>query len=107
MDPIDQYVNDLLNRAWTAAQAFRRFDQDEVDRIVEAVFRAAWNARHDLARLAVDETGMGVYEHKVIKNSYASRLVYEAIRPRRTVGVICDDAARGISEVAQPKGPIL
>ena len=50
---------------------------------------------------------MGVYEHKVIKNSYASLLVYEDIRLRRTVGVICHDAMRGISEVAHPKGPIL
>jgi acetaldehyde dehydrogenase / alcohol dehydrogenase len=107
MDPIAQYVDDLVNRAWHAAQAFRRFDQDQVDRIVEAVFEAAWNARHELARLAVEETQMGVFEHKVIKNSYASLLVYEDIRPRRTVGVICHDAMRGISEVAHPKGPVL
>ncbi len=107
MDPIDQYVDDLVNRAWHAAQVFRRFDQEQVDRVVEAVFEAAWNARHELARVAIDETQMGVYEHKVIKNSYASLLVYEDIRLRRTVGVICHDAMRGISEVAHPKGPIL
>jgi acetaldehyde dehydrogenase/alcohol dehydrogenase len=107
MDAIDQYVNDLANRSWNAAQSFRRFDQEQVDRVVEAVFAAAWNARHELARLAVEETQMGVYEHKVIKNSYASLLVYEDIRPRKTVGVICHDPMRGISEVAQPKGPIL
>jgi len=107
MDPIAQHVDDLVNRAWHAAQAFRRLDQDQVDRVVEAVYVAAWNARHDLARMAIEETGMGVYEHKVIKNSYASLLVYEDIRPRRTVGVICHDPLRGISEVAHPKGPIL
>jgi acetaldehyde dehydrogenase/alcohol dehydrogenase len=107
MDAIDQYVNDLVNRSWAAAQAFRRFDQEQVDRIVQAVFEAAWNARHELARLAVDETQMGVYEDKVIKNSYASLLVYEDIRSRRTVGMICQDPVRGISEVAAPKGPIL
>ena len=107
MDPIAQHVDDLVNRAWHAAQAFRRLDQDQVDRIVEAVYEAAWNARHDLARMAVDETGMGVYEHKVIKNWYASLLVYEDIRPRRTVGMICHDPLRGISEIAHPKGPIL
>jgi acetaldehyde dehydrogenase/alcohol dehydrogenase len=107
MDPIAQHVDELVNRAWHAAQAFRRLDQAQVDRIVEAVYEAAWNARHDLARMAIEETGMGVYEHKVIKNSYASLLVYEDIRPRRTVGVICHDPLRGISEVAHPKGPIL
>ncbi|MBP1636075.1 MAG: iron-containing alcohol dehydrogenase [Acidobacteria bacterium] len=107
MNPIEQYVDEAVTRAWQAAQAFRRFDQEQVDRVVEAVFEAGWNARHELARLAIEETQMGVLEHKVIKNSYASLLVYEDIRPRRTVGVICHDAMRGISEVAQPKGPVL
>jgi acetaldehyde dehydrogenase/alcohol dehydrogenase len=107
MDVIDQYVDDLVGRAWKSAQAFRKYDQEQVDRIVDAVFEAAWNARIELARLAADETQMGVFEHKVIKNSYASLLVYEDIRPRRTVGELCHDTLRGISEVAQPKGPIL
>jgi acetaldehyde dehydrogenase/alcohol dehydrogenase len=107
MDAIDQYVDGLLGRAETAARAFRQLDQQQVDRIVDAVYRAAWNARIDLARLAVDETQMGIFEDKVIKNAYASLLVYEDIRPRRTVGVICHDPVRGISEVAQPRGPIL
>ncbi len=107
MDAIDQYVDDLLNRAEAAARGFRQLDQQQVDRIVEAVYRAAWNARITLARLAVDETRMGIFEDKVLKNSYASLLVYQDIRPRRTVGVICHDPVRGISEVAQPRGPIL
>ena len=107
MNPIEQYADEMVTRASQAALAFRRFDQERVDRIVEAVYEAGWNARHELARLAVEETQMGVYEHKVIKNSYASLLVYEDIRARRTVGVLCHDALRGISEVAHPKGPIL
>jgi acetaldehyde dehydrogenase/alcohol dehydrogenase len=97
----------MLTRADGAAEAFRQYDQRQVDLIVEAVYEAAWDARVKLARLAIDETQMGVLEHKVLKNAYASLLVYEDIRPRRTVGVICHDPVNGISEVAQPKGPIL
>ena len=107
MDPIDRYVNELLGRATKAAELFRQFDQAQVDRIVDAVYRASWNARVELARLAVEETGMGVLTDKIIKNSYASLLVYEDIRARRTVGVIAHDPATGISEVAQPRGPVL
>lgn len=107
MDQAGEYAEEVVGRAWAAAQAFRHYDQPRVDRIVDAVFEAAWNARIDLARLAFDETGMGVVEHKILKNAYATVLVYEDIRPRRTVGVIAHDQASGISEVAQPKGPIL
>lgn len=107
MDAIGEYVDAVVGRAWTAAQAFRQFDQEQVDRIVDAVYEAAWNARADLARLAIEETGMGVLEHKILKNAYATVLVYEDIRPRKTVGVIAHDQIAGISEVAQPKGPVL
>lgn len=107
MDAIDRYADDLLGRAGKAAEAFRQFGQEQVDRIVEAVYRAAFDARVTLARMAIEETGMGILEDKVLKNSYASLLVYEDIRSRRTVGVISHDAARGVSEVAQPRGPVL
>jgi acetaldehyde dehydrogenase / alcohol dehydrogenase len=107
MDAIDRYADEILDKAARAAAIFRQLGQEPVDRIVEAVYRAAWNARVDLARMALDETGMGILEDKVLKNSYASLLVYEDIRARRTVGVICLDPVRGISEVAQPRGPVL
>jgi acetaldehyde dehydrogenase/alcohol dehydrogenase len=107
MDAADQYADDLVMRAVKAAQVFRSFDQDQVDRIVRAVFEAAWLARIELARLAYDETGIGVFEHKVVKNAWASLLVYEDIRYRRTVGVVGGDPMAGITEIAQPKGPIL
>jgi acetaldehyde dehydrogenase / alcohol dehydrogenase len=107
MNPIDRYADDVLGRATKAADTFRQFGQEQVDRIVEAVYKAAWNARVELARLAFEETGMGILEDKVLKNSYASLLVYEDIRDRRTVGVIAHDPSRGLSEVAQPRGPVL
>ena len=107
MDAIDQYANDLLGRATAAAEAFRTFSQEQVDRVVEAVYTAAWNHRVEFARLAFEETGMGILEDKILKNSYASLLVYEDIRCRPTVGVISQDPVLGVCEVAQPRGPVL
>ena len=107
MDRYEEYADEIVGRAWRAAEQFRNFDQKQVDRIVRAVFERAYAARLDLARLAHDETGMGLYEHKVIKNAWASLLVYEDIRHRKTVGEISRDEVAGITEIAQPKGPIL
>jgi acetaldehyde dehydrogenase/alcohol dehydrogenase len=107
MDAFDQYADEITARARQAAEEFRGFDQARTDRIVDAVFTAAWEHRHALARLAFEETGLGVLDHKVLKNAYASLLVYEDIRRRPTVGVISSDPMLGITEVAQPKGPIL
>jgi acetaldehyde dehydrogenase / alcohol dehydrogenase len=107
MDTPEQYADEIVGRAAAAAEAFREFDQEQVDSIVRAVYEAAYAARLELARLAYDETGMGLYEHKVIKNAWASLLVYEDIRHRRTVGVVSQDPVAGVTEIAQPKGPIL
>ena len=107
MEAIDRYADEMVGKADEAAQAFRHFTQDQVDRIVDAVYRAAWKARIDLARLAIEETGMGILEDKILKNSYATLLVYEDIRKRRTVGVVNHDPIMGISEVAKPRGPVL
>ncbi len=100
-------ADELLARAAGAADVFRAFDQAQVDGVVHAVFEAAYEARAHLARLAIDETGIGVYEHKVLKNAWASLLVYQDIRHRRTVGEIRHDPGAGLTEVAQPRGPVL
>jgi acetaldehyde dehydrogenase / alcohol dehydrogenase len=107
MDLPETYADELIAHAREAAAQFRRLDQEQTDRIVEAVFRAAFENRIELARMAHEETGMGLFEHKVIKNAWASLLIYEHIRSRRTVGVLSHDSDRGITEVAQPIGPVL
>jgi acetaldehyde dehydrogenase / alcohol dehydrogenase len=107
MDAIERYADEMVGKADEAAQSFRRFTQEQVDRIVEAVYRAAWRARIDLARQAVEETGMGILEDKILKNAYATLLVYEDIRARKTVGIVGHDPIMGISEVAKPRGPVL
>ena len=101
------YASEVVGRAQAAAAAFREYSQDQVDAIVHAVYAAAYDARIALARQACDETGVGVFEDKVIKNAWASLLVYEDIRRSKTVGAIAHDEERGITQIAQPKGPIL
>ncbi len=107
MDPYDQYADEIVGRAWRAGERFHSFDQAQTDRIVRAVYEAAYDARLELARLAHQETGIGLYEHKVLKNAWASLLIYDDIRERRTVGVLSRDPATGITEIAQPKGTVL
>lgn len=101
------YADETVGRAREAAAAFRGRTQEQVDAIVRAAYEAAYDARIALAQQAVDETGLGVVEHKIIKNAWASVLVYEDIRHSRTVGAIAHDEERGITQVAQPKGPVL
>lgn len=106
-ESIGKVVDAVAERAVQAAEAFRGWDQEAVDRVVHAAFEAAWNSRVELARMAFEETGIGVFEHKVVKNAWASLLVYEDIRYRRTVGVLSHDPVAGITQIAQPLGPIV
>jgi len=100
-------VDEFIQNAQKAAAAFRKLDQKQTDKIVRAVYLAAMNNRIRLAKLAAEETGLGIWQHKVIKNVIASQLVYEHIKNQRTVGVISEDPISGIIELAQPIGPIL
>jgi acyl-CoA reductase-like NAD-dependent aldehyde dehydrogenase len=100
-------ANEILDKAQLAAAEFHQFDQQQTDRIVESVFKAGFSNRIKLAKMAHEETGMGVWEHKVIKNVLGTQLVYESIRNEKTVGVISYDPRTGITEIAQPLGPIL
>ncbi|MBN1949427.1 MAG: aldehyde dehydrogenase family protein [Candidatus Cloacimonetes bacterium] len=106
MNEDQKYADELLERASIAAAEFSQLEQEQVDRIVEAVFRAAFSARVKLARMALEETQLGVWQDKVLKNVVASQLVYESIKHEKTVGVISTDELTGITEIAQPLGPI-
>ena len=101
-----QEARDLVTRAAAAQRAFAGATQAEVDRVVTAMAAAASAAAEPLARLAVDETRMGVYEHKVVKNRFASDVLLEYIRPMQTVGVLREDRARKVRELAVPMGVV-
>jgi acetaldehyde dehydrogenase / alcohol dehydrogenase len=96
----------LVRRARTAAAVFTQFTQEDVDRIVKAMVLAGLEHAQSLARLAVEETKLGVMEDKVIKNMVATEFVYSYIEDKRTVGIIREFPERNLAEVAEPIGVI-
>ncbi len=95
-----------IARVREAQRKFATYTQEQVDEIFKAAAIAANQARIPLAKQAVEETGMGVVEDKVIKNNYAAEYIYNAYRYTKTCGVIEEDKAYGIKKVAEPIGVI-
>ena len=89
-----------------AQKIFSNYTQEQVDKIFLAVATAADKARIPLAKMAVQETGMGVVEDKVIKNHYAAEYIYNAYKDTKTCGVIEEDSAYGIKKIAEPIGVV-
>ena len=95
-----------LDRIRVAQKAYSTFSQEKVDRIFLAAASAANKERIPLAKMAVEETGMGIVEDKVIKNHYASEYIYHAYKDTKTCGVIEEDASFGMKRIAEPIGVI-
>ena len=89
-----------------AQEVFASYSQEQVDRIFKAAATAADKARIPLAKMAVEETGMGLAEDKVIKNHYAAEYIYHAYEHTKTCGVIEEDPVAGIKKIAEPIGLI-
>ncbi|MBI3820156.1 MAG: aldehyde dehydrogenase family protein [Planctomycetes bacterium] len=99
-----QEVRDLLRRAAAAQKLFLQFDQDAVDRVTKAMVDAGARAAAALARIAVEETGYGRVDSKIIKNLFATEILWESIRELKTCGIVRRDDANGLWEVAVPYG---
>ncbi|MGN0569573.1 MAG: bifunctional acetaldehyde-CoA/alcohol dehydrogenase [Candidatus Fimenecus sp.] len=95
-----------LKRVRAAQKEFATFSQEQVDKIFLAAATAANKARIPLAKMAVEETGMGIVEDKVIKNHYAAEYIYNAYKNTKTCGVIEEDKAYGIQKIAEPIGVV-
>ena len=93
-----------MNAMREAQKEFATFTQEQVDKIFFAAASAANKMRIPLAKMAVEETGMGVVEDKVIKNNYAAEYIYNAYKDTKTCGVIEEDSAYGIKKIAEPIG---
>lgn len=104
--PIDsvEALQERMTFMRKAQREFAKFTQEQVDHIFFEAAMAANKARIPLAKMAVEETGMGVMEDKVIKNHYASEYIYHAYRNTKTVGVLEEDPAFGIKKIAEPIG---
>ena len=101
-----QEVRDLIRDAKKAQEVFGTFDQRQVDQIVKAIAEACAANAEPLAKMAVEETGFGVWQDKVLKNLLGSTITYESIKDMKTIGVIHEDGAKGIMEVGVPMGVI-
>ena len=100
------YLEGLVSQARTAAAVFTQYTQEDVDRIVKAMVLAGLAQAQPLARLAVEETKLGVMEDKVLKNMCATEFTYNYIKDKRTVGIIREFPERNLVEVADPIGVI-
>ena len=101
-----EMLEDALSRVRKAQKEYSAYTQEQVDAIFLAAATAADQARLPLAKLAVEETGMGVMEDKVIKNHFAAEYIYNAYRDTKTCGVIEEDRSAGIKKIAEPIGVV-
>ena len=100
-------VDAVVARAADAARAFRELDQEQVDHIVDAMVRAGVRAATELAKLAIEETGFGVFEDKVVKNYVATEFLADYLRDKKSVGVVDQEVEANIVHVAEPIGVVL
>ena len=100
------YLEGLVSQARNAAAVFTQYTQEDVDRIVKRMVLAGLDQAQYLARLAVEETKLGVMEDKAIKNMVATEFVYNYVKDKRTVGAIREDPEHGLVEMAEPIGVI-
>jgi len=100
-------LDQVVARARAAADEFRQLDQEAVDRIVLAMVVAGLEHAVDLALVAVEETGFGVIEDKVVKNYVATEFLYDYLRDKRSAGVIDEDPEAGIEWIAEPIGVVM
>ena len=100
------YLEGVVSQARAAAAVFTQYSQEDVDRIVKPMVLAGLGQAQYLARLAVEETKLGVLEDKALKNMVATEFVYNYVKDKRTVGVIREFPERGMTEVAEPIGVI-
>ena len=101
-----QEVRDLIAEAKTAQQQLAKMDQQQIDAICKAIADAAYQSREELAKMASQETGFGLWQDKVIKNTFASSFVWDYIKDMKTVGVLNEDHERKLVDIAVPVGVI-
>ncbi|EGO8393634.1 bifunctional acetaldehyde-CoA/alcohol dehydrogenase [Enterococcus faecalis] len=103
---VSSMIDELAIKANVALKAMEDFTQEQVDHIVHQMAMAALDQHMPLAKMAVEETGRGIYEDKAIKNMYASEYIWNNIKHDKTVGVINKDEQTGLMEIAEPVGVV-
>lgn len=106
LTPVQAEINQLVENGVTALDEFLKLNQDQVDYIVAKCSVAALDAHGELAKLAIEETGRGIFEDKATKNLFACEYVVNHMRHLKTVGVIEEDEVQGLTYVAEPVGVV-
>lgn len=102
-----QETRDLLRKATAAQKLLAKMSQERIDSICKAIAKAGYDNRELLAKMAVEETGFGKWQDKVIKNQFASKTVFEAIRNMKTVGILREDKVNRLTEIGIPMGVVV
>ena len=100
------FVGELIAKAKKAQKEYESFTQEQADAIVRACAKAVYDNAEYLARLAVDETRMGVYEHKIQKNLGKSKVIWNDLKTKKSVGILSRNEETGITEIARPVGVV-
>ena len=103
---IQNMINELVKKAKIASEEYMKLDQETVNRITKAMSMAGLEHHMELAKMAVEETGRGIYEDKITKNMFATEYIYHSIKYEKTVGIINENEEEGYSEIAEPVGII-
>ena len=105
-EKIKQMIDNLVEKAKKASLEYLKLSQEDVDRIVKAMSMAGLEHHMELAKMAVEETGRGIYEDKITKNMFATEYVYHSIKHQKTVGIINENDEDDYVEIAEPIGVI-
>lgn len=97
-------INELVSNAKKALEEYMKLDQEQVDKITEAMALAGLSAQMELAKMAVEETGRGIFEDKVTKNIFSTEYIWHSIKHEKTVGVVEDNVDDSYMEIAEPVG---
>ena len=97
---VNAMIDDLVEKAKKASEEYMKLDQEQVNNIVKAMAMAGLEHHMELAKLAVEETGRGIYEDKITKNMFATEYIYHSIKYDKTVGVINENEEEGYEEIA-------
>lgn len=102
----EKMIDSLVENAQAALKEYLALDQEQIDNIVHEMALAGLDQHQELARMAVEETGRGIYEDKVIKNMFATEYIWHDIKKEKTVGILDENEMEGYVEVAEPVGII-
>ena len=103
---VKQMIDELMEKARIASEEYLKLDQEAVDNIIKAMSMAGLEHHMELAKMAVEETGRGIYEDKITKNMFATEYIYHSIKHEKTVGIINENDEDDYVEIAEPVGII-